>query len=81
MTTEEKTSMYSALGVLTYLQDAIEKHKSEYGAAPTKIILGALEWRLTGLDVRDESYVNDVLLSCNQNVDSGVVIVRNGPLR
>ena len=75
MTLEEKASMYSALGVVTYLENAIEDYKKQYNKLPHKIILGDLEWKLMGLDFQDDYYVKDVLLSCNSNVESGTVLV------
>jgi len=75
VTLEEKTGMYGALGVHCFIESAIKEHQSQCGNLPHKIILGSLEWKLLGLDHQDDFYINDVLLACNSNVESGMVLV------
>lgn len=77
MTTEEKTSMYQALGVHTFIEHTIDDHEKQWGKMPHKLILGDLEWKILGFDYQDDNYIKDVLLSLNQNVESGIVIVEN----
>jgi hypothetical protein len=74
MTKAEKSSLYEALGVLTYVQNAIQEYKSQ-GKNIHKIILGSLEWNLMGLDPIDDVYIEGVLISLNQNIEAGILVV------
>jgi hypothetical protein len=75
VTLDEKTGMYSALGVHAYIEHIINEYQTQWGILPQKIILGSLEWKLIGFDFNDENYIKDVLISLNQNVESATVIV------
>lgn len=71
----DKTQMYTALGVATYLEHIIQDYKKQYGKDPAKIILGNLEWNLLGVDKDDDCYSDGVLLTLNENFDCAMVIV------
>lgn len=76
MTLDQKSSLYGALGVLTYIQNSIQEYKSQ-DKSIRKIILGSLEWNLMGLDPKDDVYIEDVLISLNSNIDCGILVVES----
>jgi hypothetical protein len=77
MQIDEKIQAYASLGVISYIENAILNHKSQYNKLPIKIILGQLEWKLCGLDKLEDYKINEVLCTCNSNSESGIIMVHD----
>lgn len=71
----DKTEMYTALGVATFLEHTIQEYRKQYGRSPAKIILGRLEWKLLGVEYDAECYSDGVFLSLNSNINCGIITV------
>ena len=71
----DKSQMYMALGVATFLEHTIQEYRKQYSKNPAKIILGNLEWKLLGVDKDDDCYSDGVLLTLNENVESAIITV------